>query len=262
MLSLGTSASPSSRPLRLPPCPRPALQWAFVASCLVGPLCWPNGYLPKPGPAGELTAAWPALSLPTDLPLVHADALEFSTVWHYAPGEIRQRLLYLHEFSVSRLTRDPVPEHAIQFAITVFPYRSEPYADFVTSHSAFLMLSTGDRLREWQLETLRTLPHHTLYRVSPPSPYLRTNHPRLDQSLPKRDGRPRLVHVPRRSRRPCPGRRQRPQRHPYRHDAQRRTQASQPQCLWVMLPAVVPLGPGTPSGAPPKPAYVPPAGGA
>lgn len=161
-------------------CPRPALQWAFVASCLVGPLCWPNLYLPKPGPAAELTAAWPALSLPGDLPVVHADALEFSTVWFYAPGEIRQRLVYLHDVSASRLTRDPVPEHAIQLAKTVFPYRTVPYMDFMKSHSAFLMLTTGDRLREWlperlraegfHFDTLHVLPRHTLYRVSPPSP--------------------------------------------------------------------------------------------
>jgi 4-amino-4-deoxy-L-arabinose transferase-like glycosyltransferase len=159
--------------------PRPALQWAFVASCLVGPVGWPGLYVPQEGPAAELTGAWRTLSLPADLPLVHADALEFSTVWHYAPGAIRRRLVYLHDVSISRLTRDPVPEHAIQLATTLFPYRTEPYAAFVKSHSAFLMLSTGDRRREWlpqrlrdegfQLETLRTLSRHTLYRVSPPN---------------------------------------------------------------------------------------------
>lgn len=159
-------------------CPRPAWQWAFVASSLAGPLLWPQLYLPKSGPAAELTAAWPSLTLPAELPLVHADALEFSTAWHYAPASVRRRLVYVHDGAVSRLTRDPVPEQTIQITRTVFPFRTEPYAGFVKSQPEFLMLSTGDLRREWlpqrlrtegfRLETLGTLPQHTLYRVLPP----------------------------------------------------------------------------------------------
>ena len=160
---------------------RPAVQWAFIASCLFGPLLAPRLYLPQSTAGAELTAQWPKLPLPDGLEIVYSDALEYNSVWFYSPHEIRRRLVYVHDLSIARLTRDPVPEHIItQLNRSILPYRAETYTDFLKSRSSFLLFSTSERDREWlpdrlraegyQFAPLHTLSRHTLYRVSPPNP--------------------------------------------------------------------------------------------
>jgi len=160
-------------------CARPALQWAFVGSCLLGPLLFPTVHGTPHTVAAELTTQWRSLGLPPALPIVYADSLDYNSLCFYAPADIRPRLVYLHDIEASRLTRDPVPEQIIvQLNPYLFPYRAEPYAAFLQSHPTFLLLSTGLADREWlpqrlrlagyQFTTLRTLAKHTLYQVSPP----------------------------------------------------------------------------------------------
>ncbi len=160
-------------------CSRPAHAWAFLASCLAGPLLFPPVYKPFHTISSELRNQWDNLALPPGLPIVYADALDYNSVCLYAPPAIRNRLLYVHDIAVSRLTRDPVPEQIIvQLGPSLFPFRAELYAQFVASRPTFLLFTTGLIDREWlpgrlrtdgyQFTPLRTLRDHTLYRVSPP----------------------------------------------------------------------------------------------
>jgi len=160
--------------------PRPALQWVLVVLLAVSPLFTPGRYFPNPSFWTEVTGTWADDKEVPQAAVVYSDALHFMPLWRYAPVALQKRLIYIHDVAAAVATKDPVPEVLVVQYAPLFHYPSESYQQFIGRQQQFLLLSTGASSREWlpqrlraegyQFETLRTLPRHTLYRVSPPTP--------------------------------------------------------------------------------------------
>ncbi len=180
--------------------PRPQHQWACLAATFLSPFLFASLYTNEPRPWPALNAAWRSANIP-DLPLAYSDSLYYESIWFYAPPDMKQRLVYVHDGNASRRTPDPVPEHCIQIHAALLPYGHTAYAEFLSKHQDFLLLSTGNQIREWlpqrligegyRLLPLQSLEGHTLYRVSaasnspsPPSTQTRSQRDRRAPSTP------------------------------------------------------------------------------
>jgi hypothetical protein len=80
---------------------------------------------------------------PGDLPIVGANAYDFTSEWWYAPPELRQRLVYLYDVPYAVKQPDFVPELSIAADASYLALPTSEFSQFVNTHRHFLLFYSG-----------------------------------------------------------------------------------------------------------------------
>lgn len=106
-------------------------------------------------PLKDFSASSPLYPRHDRLPIVVADAVLFSQVAHYAPPEVRSRLVYLTDPTDAVRRPDFIPELALATHRDLVPGDIEDYAPFLNRNRQFWLYCHGVPRLEWLPSRLR-----------------------------------------------------------------------------------------------------------
>jgi 4-amino-4-deoxy-L-arabinose transferase-like glycosyltransferase len=118
------------------------------------------------------------LNAPAGFAIVVANPFDYAPQWWYSPQSLKPRLTYLSDIPYAVRQSDFLPELSLAANQRFIPLRVTDYAVFLSSHSHFLLLRTGEprlnwvesRLENagWRLSLVASSSPDALYRVDRP----------------------------------------------------------------------------------------------